>query len=382
MTASIQTKNERYYIVLNWKEGNKRKQKWVKTEYMVGGKNKRKLEELRRSVLEDFTARGVDKPKLLFSDYLKQWLEVSKNTISVNTYFGYKQTVENSICPFFEALNVSLEELKPYHIQDFYSYKMETDGVSATTIHRYHANIHKALRYAVKTELIADNPSDKVELPKMKKHIAEFYTAEELKQLLDNVKGTPLETVVYLASWFGLRRGEIVGLRWSSVDLERGVLSITGTVKDKGKSGSKIENLRYEPTAKNATSIRSFPLSDSVVSYFRALKKLQDKNRAANKNYNHQWDDFVCVRENGELLPLEYVSRAFPKLCEKCGLKRLKLHELRHTNISLLLEAGASIKELQEWAGHSSYTTTANIYAHLQTNSKNKLSDAMEKILA
>ncbi len=102
------------------------------------------------------------------------------------------------------------------------------------------------------------------------------------------MKGTPLETVVYLASWFGLRRGEIVGLRWSSVDLERGVLSITGTVKDKGKSGSKIENLRYEPTAKNATSIRSFPLSDSVVCYFRALKKQQDKNRAADKNYNHQ----------------------------------------------------------------------------------------------
>ena len=68
----------------------------------------------------------------------------------------------------------------------------------------------------------------------MKKHIAEFYTAEELKTLLENVKGTPLETVVYLASWFGLRRGEIIGLRWTSVDLERGVLSITGTVKDKG----------------------------------------------------------------------------------------------------------------------------------------------------
>lgn len=82
------------------------------------------------------------------------------------------------------------------------------------------------------------------------------------------------------------------------------------------------------------------------------------------------------------MLPLEYVSRTFPSLCEKCGLKRLKLHELRHTNISLLLDAGASIKELQEWAGHSSYTTTANIYAHLQTNSKNKLSDAMEKILS
>ena len=104
---------------------------------------------------------------------------------------------------------------------------MNEDGVSAATIHRYHANIHKALRYAVKMELLTENPSDKVELPKQQKHIAAFYTAEEVKKLLESVKGTPLETVVYLASWFGLRRGEIVGLRWSSIDLERGVLTIT-----------------------------------------------------------------------------------------------------------------------------------------------------------
>lgn len=174
------------------------------------------------------------------------------------------------------------------------------------------------MRYAVKTELIESNPSDKVELPKMKKHIAEFYTAEELKTLLENVKGTPLETVVYFASWFGLRRGEIIGLRWSSVDLERGVLSITGTVKDKGKSGSKIENLRYEPTAKNATSIRSFPLSESVIRYFRALKKQQDNNRAADKNY---------VTPSGRNGPEScgadrpaYTRSAYPvKRCEGCS---------------------------------------------------------------
>ena len=171
-------------------------------------------------------------------------------------------------------------------------------------------------------------------------------------------------------------------MRWSSIDLDRGVLSITGTVKDKGESGSKIKNLHYEPTAKTAASIRSFPLSQTVIDYLRTTKKQQDENRAADKNYSHKWDDFVCVRANGELLPLEYVSRAFPKLCEQCGLKRLKLHELRHTNISLLLEAGASMKELQEWASHSSYTTTANIYSHLQANSKNRLADTMEKILS
>lgn len=81
--------------------------------------------------------------------------------------------------------------------------------------------------------------------------------------------------------------------------------------------------------------------------------------------YNHVWDDFVCVRQNGDLIPLEYVTRTFPRLCEKSGMRPLRLHELRHTNLSLLLENGASMKELQEWAGHSSYSATANIYAHV-----------------
>ena len=113
---------------------------------------------------------------------------------------------------------------------------------------------------------------------------------------------------------------------------------------------------------------------------YKTLKDIQD-SRKTNSEYNHQWDDFVCVRDNGDLIPLEYVSRAFPKLCEKSGLKRLKLHELRHTNISLLLEYGASMKELQEWAGHSNYNTTANIYAHIQEESKNRLTNTIELLL-
>lgn len=107
----------------------------------------------------------------------------------------------------------------------------------------------------------------------------------------------------------------------------------------------------------------------------------KQKLRQNTANYNHYWDDFVCVRKNGNLLPLEYVSRAFPKLCEKCGLRRITLHELRHTNISLLLDKGANMKELQEWAGHSSYQTTANVYSHIGAKSKEKLTNLLEDLL-
>ena len=111
------------------------------------------------------------------------------------------------------------------------------------------------------------------------------------------------------------------------------------------------------------------------------LLKAQQAAHKATEGYNHDWDDFVCVRPNGDLIPPEYVTRAFPKLCEECGLRRLKLHELRHTNISLHLAEGASMKELQEWAGHSSYATTANIYSHVQVQSKNRLMDTIGTLL-
>lgn len=383
MTASIQIKNNKYYIVLNWTDQNqKRRQKWIKTDLSASGNNKRKAEKLRIEVLTTWQDKDKEEneTEMKFSTFIKEWLEITKGTISDNTYFSYRQTIHNSICPYFERIDIKLADLKPYHIQDFYVYKMTTEGVSANTIHHYHANIHKALDFAVKSELIAANPSDKVDLPKKRKHIAQFYTIDEMQVLLKNAKGTPIETVVLLASWFGLRRGEIIGLKWESIDFVNGILSITGTVRDKGKSGSKIKNLRYEPTAKNHSSIRSFPMPKQAIEYLKNLKVIQD-SRKLNDEYNHKWDEFVCVRENGDLIPLEYVSRAFPKLCEKSGLKRLKLHELRHTNISLLLKNGASMKELQEWAGHSNYNTTANIYAHIQEESKNRLSKTIEKVL-
>lgn len=381
VTATISIKGDKYYVIVTYYLDGKRKQKWEPTGLSVSGSNKRKAEAQRKAFVIEYQKRvALMGSQMPFHDFMKQWLEKTKSSISSSTYYEYRKIVHNGIVPYFERCNISLYDLKPYHIQDFYDYKMQTDNVSASTIHHYHANIHKALSYAVKMERIASNPADKIELPKKVKHIANYYSAEELKKVLDKARGTQIEPVVKLAAWFGLRRGEIIGLRWSSIDFENGVLSITGTVKDKGSYGSKIKNMYYEPTTKTASSLRSFPMSQEVRDYLLRLRAQQATHKAT-EGYNHTWDDFVCVRPNGDLIPPEYVTRAFPKLCEECGLRRLKLHELRHTNISLLLAEGASMKELQEWAGHSSYATTANTYSHIQAKSKNRLMDSIGSLL-
>lgn len=378
MTASVQEKRNKYYIVLNWVENGKRKQKWVGTDLTVNGNNKRRAEQKRKEILRQWEEKALlsNYEDILFSEYICKWLEDVKHTIAESTYYSYKTTIDGVICPYFAEKKIKLSDLRPYHIQDFYAYKMQHDNISANTIHHYQAYIHKALKYAVKTERIKDNPANNVDLPKKQKHIADFYTAEELKLLLQSAKGTDIEMVVMIATWFGLRRGEILGLRWSCIDFENHTLTVKGTI-------TRADTMVYKNTAKNNSSLRTLPMTEEATNYFRDLQKQQQRNKKElGKHYITKWEDFVCVRRNGDILKLDYVTRHFPMLCEQCGLRKIRLHELRHSNISLLITAGASMKEVQEWAGHSTYSTTADIYAHIQSQNKIRLSQSIEKLLA
>lgn len=378
MTASVQEKRNKYYIVLNWVENGKRKQKWVGTDLTVNGNNKRRAEQKRKEILRQWEEKALlsNYEDILFSEYICKWLEDVKHTIAESTYYSYKTTIDGVICPYFAEKKIKLSDLRPYHIQDFYAYKMQHDNISANTIHHYQAYIHKALKYAVKTERIKDNPANNVDLPKKQKHIADFYTAEELKLLLQSAKGTDIEMVVMIATWFGLRRGEILGLRWSCIDFENHTLTVKGTI-------TRADTMVYKNTAKNNSSLRTLPMTEEATNYFRDLQKQQQRNKKElGKHYITKWEDFVCVRRNGDILKLDYVTRHFPMLCEQCRLRKIRLHELRHSNISLLITAGASMKEVQEWAGHSTYSTTADIYAHIQSQNKIRLSQSIEKLLA
>ena len=383
MTASLQIKNDKFYVVLNWLDSRKKRhQKWVNTNLSSAKNNKRKAEAKRIEILTEYGAMGLESCEnadILFTDFMRSWLDVIKPTVAGTTFYGYQRVVKNDICPYFEPLRIKLCDLKPYHIQDFYTYAMNQKGVSANTVHHYHANLHKALKYAVKMERISTNPSDKVDLPPKKKHIPDYYTKAELQTFIKAIKNNPLQIVVMLAAWFGMRRGEIIGVKWSAIDFESKTLSVVGTMKDRGSNSGKISETYYLPTAKNSTSIRTFPLSDSMVTYLKSVKLKQDELKK-NDDYNHKWDEFVCVFDNGNIISLDYVSHHFKALCQSCGLKPIKLHEMRHTNISILLSEGATLKELQEWAGHSTYSTTANIYSHLLTDSKSKLTAAIDGI--
>ena len=256
----------------------------------------------------------------------------------------------------------------------------DLDGKPNTVIH-YHAIIHSALKYAVKTDMLVQNVADKVDRPKKNSFQPVFLSAEEMQKMFEALRGTKLELPVLVAAFYGFRRGEVLGLKWDAIDFERGTISVIRTVTTITVDGKQTEI--EQQSAKTKSSLRTLPLIGSFREYFLQVKEAQELNKQVCGNcYNHEYDGFVFVDELGERMRANYLTSAFPKFLESHGLRRMRFHDLRHSCASLLLANGVPLKHIQEWLGHSDFTTTANIYAHLDYKSKITSAQAMETGLA
>ena len=233
----------------------------------------------------------------------------------------------------------------------------------------------------MRIDLIASNPVDKVDRPKPQAFMASYYSAEEMEKLFEAAQGHKLELIIQLAAFYGLRRAEVMGLRWEAIDFEAKTLTIRHIVTSTRIDGKKI--LVEADRAKTKSSLRTLPLIGSFREYFLQVKEAQELNKQVCGNcYNYEYDGFVFVDELGERMRVEYLTNAFPKFLESHGLRRMRFHDLRHSCASLLLANGVPLKHIQEWLGHSDFTTTANIYAHLDYKSKITSAQAMETGLA
>ena len=294
------------------------------------------------------------------------------------TFSSYTQMVKGKIVPYFRNTGLTLDGIQAKHIQSFYLHELKT--VSPGTVIHYHANIHKALKYAVKMDLIPFNPADKVERPKKQRYIADYYRQEELERLLEASKDHPYSLLIQMTAFYGLRRSEALGLKWDAIDFERGTISVIRTVTTITVDGKQTEI--EQQSAKTKSSLRSLPLIGSFREYFMQVKEAQELNKQACGNcYNHEYDGFAFVDELGERMRANYLTSAFPKFLESHGLRRMRFHDLRHSCASLLLANGVPLKHIQEWLGHSDFTTTANIYAHLDYKSKITSANVMDNIL-
>ena len=263
---------------------------------------------------------------------------------------------------------------KATDIQAFYMEQLKR--VKANSVIHYHANIHKALKYAVKIDLLDSNPADKVERPKKNPFMGSFYDSDEVEKLFEAAKGTLLEIPVFLGAFYGLRRSEVLGLKWSAIDFQSNTITIKHTVTSCNLDGKHIQVA--QDTTKTKSSLRILPLVPAFREKLLAVRDYQKEcRRLCGKCYNKQYLEYICVDEMGNLISPHYLTSAFPKLLEKNGLRRIRFHDLRHSCASLLLANGVPMKQIQEWLGHSDFSTTANVYAHLDYNSKLSSADAM-----
>ncbi len=378
VSGSLTIKKGYYYVVLTWVDGKEeRHRKWIATGLPQKGNKRKAMEELTRlkNTFEPPKAVQDLSSDMLFTDYLRQWLDIVKVRVKIATYSSYQDMTENVIIPYFEKKGLRLREVEARHIQQFYSEKLKT--VSANSVIHYHAIIYQALKYALKTDMVTQNVAMKVDRPRKNSFQPNFLTAEEMQQMFEIIKGTKMQLPVMVAAFYGLRRGEVLGLKWDAIDFHRGTLTIKRTVTQV-KIDGKYQIIEQD-SAKTKSSMRTLPLVGSFKEYFEEAKKAQEFNKkVCGDSYNYDYDGYVFVNEIGERMKPDYLTTAFPEYLKRHGMKKIRFHDLRHSCASLLLANGVPLKQIQEWLGHSDFSTTANIYAHLDYASKISSAQAME----
>ena len=390
ITGHITEDKGKYYAAVNlYTHDGKRKVKWYNLDLDAKKGNKKEAQYRLNQILDKLNAGDIylaenmthaerERNRLANTkvmDYLREWLDGHKHNLETETYHQYKRYIEVRISEFFTPLDITVKELSGDEINDFYIY-LRNAGLSGTSCQRYHGVLHKAFKDAVKRRIIPANPVDQANRPKKEQYIASYYNAEEVKQLLELVKDDEIYIPILLASYYGLRRSEVLGLKWSAIDFCENTLTVRHTVH------STEEGIVAKDRLKTKSSYRTLTLEPFVRGELLKHRAKQEQMKTVMRSaYSKDYTDYVCVDALGRLYNPDFVTDHFGQLLKKHKLKKIRFHDLRHSCASVLLAQGVPMKQIQEWLGHSDMGTTANIYSHLDAVTKAETGAAMSKAL-
>jgi integrase len=334
-----------------------------KYDWHRGGATREEADKERVRLLRELHLGSYVEPnKLTVADFLEQWLGHVAASIRPKTLEFYTEAVQKYLVP---ALGKhKLTGLQPVHIQNYYDRALTSGrihgpgGLAPKTVHHHHCVLHQALELAVRWNLIARNPVALTDPPRPEKHDMRFLTEDETTHLLTTARDHRFFLPILIAVSTGMRRGEVLGLRWSDTDLNVGAFTINQTL-EAVVAGKPL----FRPP-KTQKSRRTITISSSVKEHLRAHKQAQgDTLYHTDASLGHL--DLVCSASDGQALEPGNVSHKFSKIAESAGFGDLNFHGLRHTHVAHLIKAGVHAKVISERLGHSNIGTTMNIYGHL-----------------
>jgi integrase len=352
----------------------KRKQRWI-----AAGTSKREAEAKLAELLHEQAQGTLTKPnKLTIGECLDQWLRDYRPRIAPNTAQSYEFFIERHIKPAIGQ--IPLTSLTPVHLQRLYSDKLSSGrkdgkgGLSGRSVRYIHVTLHRALKSAVRLGILSRNVADNVDVPGIECHEMRTMTEDDILTFLESAKTGPYYVLYFLALFSGLRRSELLGLRWTDIDLLGCQLSVTRTLHRLNNG----EIIFKEP--KTQKSRRLVALSPATVQVLRDHKASQETERLLAGKLLKE-DDLVFAQPDGQPLKPDTVSHAFVALARRLGFEGISLHSCRHSHATLLLKRNTHPAVVMQRLGHSSITVTINTYSHVMPSLQKSAAKDFDSII-
>ena len=345
----------------------------------VRGNKKEAQAELARLLTALDAGTLVEPSKTTVASYMRSWVKTAAAlTLAPKTAERYAQLIENQIVPHLGVL--ALQKLKPIHIADWHAKLLKGGGheggpLKARTVGHAFRVLHKGLEDAVKHEVLARNPAAVISPPKVAGEEIEILSADQVRAALSAMKETPIYPHIVMLLSTGMRRGELMGLRWGDVDFEAGKLRIDRTVEKTKAYGLRLK----QPKSKHGR--RTITLPEGALEVLKAHRKVQLELRLALGLGRLLPDVFVFGTVEGELRDPDRITQDWKRFAAARGLPRVTLHAFRHSHASALIAAGADPVTVSRRLGHGSPVITMSTYAHLFDRSDEAAAKAIDAVL-
>ena len=301
------------------------------------------------------TGLPPDTSKMTLGAYLEQWFGYHESRVRARTIYGYRNSLRRYVIPTLG--HIRLTQIQPAQVDKLYI-SMTSNGLSPRTALQTHRILKRALKQALRWNLIVRNPLDLIDAPSFEPKEMLTLTAKQLNALVIEALHRPYGTAIIVGAYTGLRRGELTGLKWTDIDFTNGMVSVAREIVFVPGKGYIVS------APKSAKGRRVVDITPEVVTHLKRHAAQQAEHRLSIESV---WKDegWVLARPDGSHVNPNAITKAFKNLRDELELPPVRLHDLRHTHASLLLKAGVHLKVVSERLGHSNIGITADIYSHV-----------------